>query len=462
MNYTQVIHTQDPEDSQRSLFADLDPVQAPPRLLQKAVAAIHSYAINGPYNLYTRRVSNALTVLALGHWRLLSEAEQREILEKRIVLKFRCTVGDIRRCMHVDPKDQNYGRIHSALDALYRLEFRFDVMADLEGEPAWTVNSRLISQWARAKDGSGRVEWEYPPDVFQMLIQPSRYAMLNMFQANSFKTAPGLALFENTVRYINNPAHLTSRRTVEDWVRLLANKPDLYLKEYRYFKRYVLTPAMEELNEIPQCPITVSLLETKGARGKVTHLQFKVELKSQRPLITEISTTGPSSQIVAELKALRLGDTVINRLLVSMEDKELRLCLDRLKARLRKPPEVKNMAGLFLSYCNEVMNPLEPHSELAPDTAIAAPALPTPSRPEEDALRREELQAEFYLLSPPEQGEWLEKFKEAKKSSSLLQEKLAAEGLSNVLVNRNFFVWLADNRPPTGLVSAPKGDSPGG
>lgn len=444
MKQTHVISTQVRDEPQRQLWADLVPIQSPPKVYRKAVAAIHSYAINGPYNLYTRRVANALAVLAVGHWQLLTSDEQLEILEKRITLKFRGTVGDIRRCMNIDPKDQNYGRIHAALKALYQLEFRFDVMADLEGDPAWTVHSRLISQYSKAKDGSGRVEWEYPPDVFQMLIQPNRFATLNMVQVNSFQTAHGLALFENTVRYLNNPAHLTSRKSVTDWVLLLSNKPDLYLKEYRYFKRDVLQPAIEELETNPLCPISVTFLETKGARGKVTHLQFRVELKKQRPVLVGVGPGSPNPMVLAQLRALGLASDTITRLLVSMEDNEILECLERLRSRIARLPPVKNAAGLFLSYCNEKVRPA---ADLEPPSGLETAETPIPTQNEsasfeEEQQRREEVEAEFYALAPSEQGSLLSTFRSTLSNDSLVALKLDSVGLADSLARRLFFIWL--------------------
>lgn len=420
------------------LWPDYVPINRPPDRLMKAAAAIHVYPVNGAYSHMSRRVSNALLTLAAHTWKRLTVEQRAEVYERRITLKFRASAGEVKRVLDMAENDHGYDRIYKAIDALYRLEFRFDVMADLEGEPEWAVNSRLISQWAQAKDGSGLIEWEYPPDVFRMLMSPSRFAQIDLSLANSFKSSYALALYENTVRYLNNPGRLTPRLTLDEWRRLLVGEKELYNGEYRYFKRYVIVNAIKELQASPGCPIEVTLLETAGARNRVTHLQFRVELKKQLQVPADLGI-GPNPRLVEAIRQLGVSPTVVNELIATMEEADLQRCLDETLARVRKGPPLRNPAGFFRSRCSDALQ----RTPLPEDPTPTATLVDPPTVDEDTQAARELLRTEFFSLTSEQQAEWLDEWKQHPSAPPFVRDRLERAGFSDTIVQNVFFGWLA-------------------
>lgn len=393
-----------------------------------------------------RKVFNGLLALSARKWSSLTPEQQAEVYDKRIVPKFSATVSELRVVLKISENDHGNDRIYDAIDLLYRLEFRFDVMGELD--QAWTVSSRIVSQWARTKDGTGRLQWEYPPDVFQMLMRPRPFARIDMHLANAFNSGHTLALYENTCRYCSNPGQLTRKLPVEQWMHIIAGSTDSYKGEYRYFKRYVLNTALRELEATPACPLQITLLETKGLRGKVTHLQFKVELKKQFPLPTEMGR-GADPRVTQAIRQLGVTEKKLNELLLSMEEEDLMMVLDDTLARVRKG-KIQNPAGYFIWACNKALNLDQgPGPEdVVGTSAEAAGALPAPKEPAKESVkdfeqwRSQRIREEFHRLDADAQQVWLDRFKEHPAASSTVQEKLRENGLNSTLVEKVFFGWL--------------------
>ena len=428
------------------VFPGLAPIAQMPAHLKKAAAAVHMYPLSGSYSHFTRRVFNALLALALREWNSLSVDQQVEVYDKRIVPRFRTTMAQLRVVLNLSEDDRGYDRLYEAIDCLYRLEFKFDVMEDLGQE--WTVSSRLISQWARPKMGSGEVEWEYPPDVLQMLLRPMPFALINMRLANSLSSKYALALYENTCRYINNPGKLTRRLPVEQWIQLIAGARNSYCqKEYKYFKRYVINPSLAELESSEHCSLRLTLIETKVARSKVTHLQFKVELKHQLPLPTEMGR-GPDPRLAEGIRSLGINEKKLNELLVSMEEGDLQRVYDATLERVRKGG-VANKAGYFLKMCELELT----DEEVAEDAASLAESAPAPllldavAVQRADASRRQakRLREVFEALPEDQRKLLVAQFAQSPAITPSAREKLAA-GLGVAKgVERVFFGWLANN-----------------
>lgn len=426
---------------QSALFDDVGPIPRIPTELTKATAAIHIYPVNGSYTHFVRRAFNGLLVLTLYQWNTLTEDVRVEILEKRIAPKFICTIGELRKALDFKDADHGNNRLYEAIEALYRLEFKFDVMED--HGPAWAVSSRVISQWARAKDGSGRIAWEYPPDVLRMLVDSIPWAKIHLKLCNSMNSGYALALYENTNRYVTNPAKRTRRLPVDQWVHLIAGDKIWYQKEYRYFKRHVLGPAMSELEANELVPIQLTLLETKGPRGKVTHLQFLVELKKQLPLPIELGAT-MHPRMKAALKAIGLSDSLILKFGVSMEQADLGLLIDATRKRMEKGT-LSNPAGYFIAtsqlYLGQgLLSPGE-DGDKGKVTGRGARAN-TELSDEYERRRGAVLRERFDASSEDEQAKWTSLFLKQPSATSDVVKSYEKGGVKALLFDRVFFAWL--------------------
>lgn len=432
---------------QISLLQQSPALGAPPDVLHKSTAVVHMYPVSGAYGHYCRRVYNALLYLALRVWNHMGPDYRTKVLSQRRVLRFSSTVGEISLVMRATSNATE--RIYQAVDALYKLECRFDAMA--EDNSLWNVSSRLISQWARPEKGTGEIQWEYPPDVFALLMKPSRYAIVDLALSNSLNSGAALALYENCHRYVSNPGHLTARLPVENWIRLILTTrtaPNYFeAGRYRYFKRDVLTPAMAELNDAPACPITVEVLETKGLRGKVTHLQFRVELKAQ-PLPTATAQTG-DAHIEAQLRSWGVSDPAISRMLVGYDEDELRHNI-RVFSRRLEQGGVKRPAAAFVNQLqNDYASYRAAQKSAAPDAAAAAPAKPDQAAQHKELVALyarhvgDRARAVFAGWPPQTQDAALQRYLAEPATPAIVREQYARKGLDTRVVSIGFFLWLS-------------------
>lgn len=134
--------------------------------------------------------------------------------------------------------------------------------------------------------GSGRrpslVGWEFPRSTRDILSNPDFYTKLCILHLTSLQTTGGAALYEIAKRYLTNIGGKTCKNHWHWWYDTLTGRQigSVPYPEYRYFKRDVLTPAIEEVN---RTDIQVLLTESKVGR-LVTDLQFNVVAATQTSL----------------------------------------------------------------------------------------------------------------------------------------------------------------------------------
>lgn len=184
--------------------------------------------------------------------------------------------------------------------------------------------------------GSGRrpslIGWEFPRSTRDILSNPDFYTKLSIFHLTSLQTTGGAALYEIAKRYLTNVGGKTCKNHWHWWHDSLTGRQvgSIPYPEYRYFKRDVLTPAIEEVN---RTDINVVLTETRVGR-LVTDLQFTVSLAQQTSL--ELPP-GPviDSILVERVRALGFTERQASELLGATADAYLRATLDLVEERLK-------------------------------------------------------------------------------------------------------------------------------
>lgn len=184
--------------------------------------------------------------------------------------------------------------------------------------------------------GSGRrpsmVGWEFPRSTRDILSNPNFYTKLSIFHLTSLQTAGGAALYEIAKRYLTNIGGKTNKNPWHWWHDTLTGKQmgSIAYPEYKYFKRDVLTPAIEEVN---RTDINVILCEVKTGRT-VTDLQFIVTLAQQTSL--ELPP-GPviDSVLLERVCALGFTERQACEILGATADAYLRATLELVEDRLR-------------------------------------------------------------------------------------------------------------------------------
>lgn len=126
------------------------------------------------------------------------------------------------------------------------------------------------------RGGEWWVTWYYPPSIAEQIIDPDRWAQLELNSIARLSTYTGVALYEICARYKDSPGGLTSRHEPDHWTKVLREGGGLKAREFRKFKSELLLPAIRDINE--KTELQVELVEHR--RGSVLEtVQFKVARK---------------------------------------------------------------------------------------------------------------------------------------------------------------------------------------
>ncbi len=173
---------------------------------------------------------------------------------------------------------RNYARIRESLEKLTSTGVTWDVGGKAAEAGKWNKNFAASSLLAWGKVEDGILSYGFSPILAELLFNPEIYQRISIAQQRLFKTAYGLALWENCVRYSNTGS--TGMIPVEEWRLLLGATAKTY-DEYRRFSQKVLSPALKEVNAVSNIEIK---MKTKRTNRKVSHIGFQVSRKTDSPL----------------------------------------------------------------------------------------------------------------------------------------------------------------------------------
>lgn len=237
--------------------------QEQPIELKKHVNAIHC---TNNLTLVQRKLFNALLFNAYSD---LPNKAQFEIPARKL-------------CALIGYNSNDYGKLKKALLALMTIAIEWNVIDYSISEKAnkWRASSALSA----AKLEEGMCTYEYSTLMRELLYRPEIYGRLNMAALSKFKSSYGLALYENTVRFQGLP--YTPWMNYEVFRRLMGVFGTKY-NAFKDFKKRVLEPAIEEVNEYSAIKV---FAEVKRKNQKVTSLRFKLmALNSNQNNIKEIT-----------------------------------------------------------------------------------------------------------------------------------------------------------------------------
>ena len=177
-------------------------------------------------------------------------------------------------------------------------------------EVEWNVSSEKQNEWGisgmvkeiRIIERPGHPSmliWELPGKVREQLHDPDSYTALKLQIYSSLRTGAASALYGICSRYATNPTRLTMREAWEWWrPRLTGNSETESYREYKFFKRDVLKPAIADIAAIAD--ISVELIEIKNGK-RIEQLQFRVTRKSTQSDLLLSSIDGNLLGTVVEL-----------------------------------------------------------------------------------------------------------------------------------------------------------------
>ena len=83
------------------------------------------------------------------------------------------------------------------------------------------------------RGGEAWVTWYYPPSIRDQLVNPERWAQIELNSIARLSTYTAVALYEICARYKASPGGLTSRHEPEFWTRVLREGGGIKPREFR-------------------------------------------------------------------------------------------------------------------------------------------------------------------------------------------------------------------------------------
>ena len=152
----------------------------------------------------------------------------------------------------------------------------------------------------KARDGRWLIGWSFPPGLERHLLDPEQYTTISLYYQSQLTSESALALYEIVRRYATSPYQRTFKESWEDWqARIVTDSTPR--KEYRFFKRDFLTPAIDQINS--KTDVEVVLHEDRKGCRAVQDLMFLVSLKKQGSLELSNGSVFPSDLIDAMVSA---------------------------------------------------------------------------------------------------------------------------------------------------------------
>lgn len=177
------------------------------------------------------------------------------------------------------------------------------------------------------------LEWAFPPEIIQMIVNPERYAVWNLQITAKLGTYSALALYEICARYRDNPGGLTSRKHIDWWIDALSNtgsNSEKKRREWRKFKTEKITPAIAEINS--DTDLEISLIEHKEGRV-ITEAQFSVRRKKQKVETTKIEPV--DTLLVALAQTLGVNEKQLESVIRSYGEDLVRANISALQERIK-------------------------------------------------------------------------------------------------------------------------------
>ncbi|BBP97799.1 replication protein [Burkholderia sp. SFA1] len=413
--------------------------------LRKAVEAIAIQPKSGKITLLTRKLFNVLLAVA-------QQADESGDT-------YRALLSDIVANSAFDSNDTALVKEHLRRMVSVQVEWSTGTSSQKPGRK-WGI-STLIADAEILEDPTTRrvwVEFSFAPKIKKKLLDPVQYARLSLQFQSQLRSSAGLALYEICVRYLTNPSHLTMRETWEWWRPILSGTPDTEAgdeakREYKYFKRDYLRPAIAEVNAVTN--IFVELVEHREGR-RVAEIQFRVTERKQPMLALDEHPNVFDSTLVDRMVKIGIPLKDAQTLYADSEENRIRAALQMTEQRMRSTslPPVRSAAALFKDALKKGYAP--PVEALPPATTGAPARVPGAAAAAADDLKAR-LLSEFSAYRRKEarvlydeQGE--EERELARQSfeddvlpglGTHMRDDWRKRGLDSKLAETSFFDWLA-------------------
>lgn len=318
-------------------------------------------------------------------------------------------------------------------------------------------------------DGKGVptiVTWKLPKIIRNRLLDPRGFfTKISLEMMTRLRSGASIALYEICCQYVTNDhgkgeGGLTNRASVDEWMpRLTGSRKANY--EYKFLKRDVLQPAIDELNEITD--LRVELVEHKAGR-KVDELQFRVfhKLNSENDNSSKRLSIKSSAATTVEKAAYPFFERVVaigastkvaERICKKYSDDQPYLLrhIEYVEARIRNPKaaQIYSKAAFLQKALDQGYADTMP----AATTQIVLALPVTKERAsevrtkDEGTLAREEIWKQYQQITDEVvKATLIQEF--LGQSNSTVQTFYKKNGINNMLVKVHFTEWLIKSRSP--------------
>ena len=413
--------------------------QEGPEPFKKAVQAIHVSPVGGSLTLQQRRLFNALIKNAIEH----------RLGQTGLVETFQISIPEMMANLALTTKDTGY--IKETAKSLMRTVVDWDQL-NSDGTATWTGSTLL----AGARIAGSLLSYSFAPQIREELLNPERYAMIDMRIARLFRRAHSLALWENTVRY--ERVGITARIPLGVFRNLILGREESETKyrEYKIFKRAVLNPCIAEICDVSDHHL--ELIEHKVARS-VTELQFRITRKAAaRDEGEEEEKEGGDAGLVRAIVELGLPPSEARKLVRSCDHGVLDDVITHTRARMsgNDAPSTANVPADFRKALADVLarsrdGVAAGDAAGGPDVGMAperqAVTLTPPAKTAQEAMehyiaaRLPTARAYFVALATDEQVPLRERYNNQCAATNL---RLATHKRASKPAEANFYRWLAD------------------
>lgn len=217
------------------------------------------------------RVSNPVGLLARKIWNVLLVNAYDDLLKEN---EFTISKNTLAEAIGFNSNDTK--ALLWALDKLQTTFVEWDIWGhSLAKGVSFNEFSKVqMLGWITVK--KGHISYDYSPKLKNILYNPIIYQKISISQQKVFNTAYGLYLWENCLRFIGTGS--TGFSSVEEWRRLLWATTKSYTA-FKIFKASVLTPAINEVNNLTNIHIT---LKTQKIGRKISSIGFDVVENKQK------------------------------------------------------------------------------------------------------------------------------------------------------------------------------------
>jgi hypothetical protein len=261
------------------------------------------------------------------------------------------------------------------------------------------------------RNGEAWVKWVYPPSIKEQLINPDRYAQVELQSITLLTTYTSVALYEICARFKSSPGALTNRASPDFWSRVLREGGDIKPREWRKIKNELVVPAIAEINEVTE--INIELIEHRPGNAVVS-VQFRVSRKPRE----RDRARGPAdvAQVLRAAK-LEIREADFDALTTKYGAFKVAEAIDALESYVNDPTATKIVNRT--AYLRTILANRYPdnQAEILSPQEVAAPgpvqqAIDGDNR--EDLVKKwvsrrfKQLNAEFGQLSEGEREKWIE------------------------------------------------------